>query len=57
MQKLQNLTQEYINSSDVKQNSLSFDEEKTLNNLKRRVEEELIINKSDKGNATVINKR
>ena len=58
MQKLQNLTQEYINSSDVKQNSLSFDEEKTLNNLKKRVkDEELIINKSDKGNAAVINKR
>ena len=34
MQKLQNLTQDYINSSEIKQNSLTFDEEKTLNNLK-----------------------
>ena len=42
----------------MKQNSLTFDEEKTLNNLKRKVkEEDLIINKSDKGNAAVVNKR
>jgi len=45
MQKLQNLTQEYINSSDVKQNSLSFDEEKTLNNLKKKSERRRINHK------------
>ena len=32
MQKLQFLTQEYINSSNVKQKSLTYDEKKTLNN-------------------------
>ena len=45
MKKLQNLTQEYINSSDVKQNSLSFDEEKTLNNLKKKSERRRINHK------------
>ena len=40
MQKLQTYEYEYISSSEVKQNSLTFDEEKTLNNLKRKVKEE-----------------
>ena len=46
------------NSSEIRQNSLTFDEEKTLNNLKKKVKEnDSVINKADKGNATVINKK
>ena len=55
MQKLQHLAEDFVDSSKITQNSLTYDEEKTLNNLKRKVKEhELIITKADKGNATVI---
>jgi len=58
MNKLSFLAEDYIKSSEIRQNSLTLDEEKTLNNLKLKVKEcDLIINKSDKGNAAVVNKK
>ena len=58
MQKLQHLAEDFVDSSKITQNSLTYDEELTLNNLKRKVKEnDLIINKADKGNATVINNK
>ena len=58
MSRLQFLAEEYSNSSQIRQNSLNYDEEKTLLNLKKKVKEkELIINKADKGNAAVITEK
>jgi hypothetical protein len=58
MSRLQFLAEEYANSSQIRQNSLNYDEEKTLTNLKKKVKEkELIINKADKGNAAVITEK
>jgi hypothetical protein len=58
MARLQFLAEEFTNSSQIRQNSLNYDEEKTLNNLKKKVKEiELIINKADKGNAAVITEK
>ena len=58
MQKLQSLTYEFLDSAKTPQNSLTFEEEKTLVKLKSKVKDNsLIVTKADKGNATVINKR
>jgi hypothetical protein len=58
MARLQYLAEEFTNSAQIRQNSLNYDEEKTLNNLKKKVKEkELIINKADKGNAAVITEK
>ena len=58
MQKLQSLTYEFLDSAKTPQNSLTFEEEKTLVKLKTKVKDNsLIVTKADKGNATVINKR
>ena len=55
LQKLSNLTYGFIESAKTPQSSLTFDEEKTLLKLKSKVKDnELIVSKSDKGNATVV---
>ena len=58
MSRLQFLAEDYTNSSQIRQNSLNYGEEKTLTNLKKKVKDkELIINKADKGNAAVITEK
>ena len=56
--KLSNLTYEFIESAVTPINSLTFDEEQTLIKLKTKVKDkDLIVSKSDKGNATVVTKK
>jgi len=58
LQNFSNLAYNFIDSAQTPQNSLTFDEEKTLVKLKSKVKEnDLIVAKSDKGNATVIIKK
>jgi len=58
LQGLQTLAYEYVDNARTPQNSLTYDEEKTLSKLKMKVKDNsLIITKANKGNATVITKK
>jgi hypothetical protein len=58
LQSFQKLAYDFIDSARTPQTSLTFDEENTLKKLKIKVKENnLIINKADKGNATVVSKK